>query len=227
MNVLIIENDPESLRMLESFLTERNEVASVSISKTEAEAFQHLSQHPTDLVIADLATLGPQAMPVVKRLLYLVPVALACHSPEYAVEAYELGSLDYLLKPITKERCVKTLIKFRAHYTRTKPRSKDTFFVKLNHQLLKLRFDEIVYIEADGDYVKINTDDNKYVVNMGMGMVEETLKGKPFVRIHRSFIVSMEKIEKIIGNQVIMKAVKLPIGNAYKSDFLSLLNILY
>lgn len=227
MKILIVEKDPETLSTFESCFCIREEIMSVVVTNDVKEALDYLSEHEIDLILMDIDPLPSPSATLLKKLINIAPLIMMSASPLHAAEAYELGSLDYLVKPISLERSIKAFLKFKTLCSTVKQKSKHTFFIKLNHQILKLRYDQILFIEADGDYVNINTEETKYLVNMGIGMVEDLLKDRPFARIHRSFIVSIEKIDRIVNNKVVVKSLKLPIGSAYKNSFYDALNILY
>ena len=227
MEIVVVDTDPKSIKVLEACFAERVDVSSIRTFRNAQDALAHIAGNDTGLVFINVDILESIPTLFVKNLPPNTACVFISESTQYAAEAFEIGVYDYMVKPLAMDRCHKSLMKFKPSQIASNKNPKEILFVKVNHQILKLRYDEIYFIEADGDYVEINTAKNKYVINMGMKVIEETLKDKPFVRIHRSFIVAIDKIDKIVNNKVIMKTIKLPIGNAYKNEFMAMLNVLY
>jgi DNA-binding LytR/AlgR family response regulator len=148
---------------------------------------------------------------------------------EFAIQGYELDVVDYLMKPFGMERFIKAiqkvqdLLKPREHSSpvKTSTRSQDDqyIFVKSSKKTYRISLSDILYIEALGDYVKIYTSDRMIVSYHSMKNLETLLSPKQFPRIHKSFIVSLSKIELIEGNQVKIKDRYIPIGTNYKPEF--------
>lgn len=150
---------------------------------------------------------------------------------EYALDGFELNVIDYLKKPFSFERFCKAY--FRAEellllkQTASKPelieKQNDFLFVKSDKKTIKVKIADICYIEGLGDYIKLYMNDKKLVTNLSMKKIENLLPSNQFYRIHKSFIISLDKIEAIEGNMVKISNAKIPIGNLYRQDFLLLI----
>ena len=152
---------------------------------------------------------------------------------EYAVEGFELNAIDYLKKPFSFERFCKAFYKAEEllqlkqdsnKTTNITEQQSDFLFIKSNKKTYKVIFDEIMYIEGLGDYIKIHLKDQKIVANLSMKRILSLLPGNRFCRIHKSFIISLEMIELVEGNMVAIQNKKLPIGNSYRQEFMQFIN---
>jgi DNA-binding LytR/AlgR family response regulator len=150
---------------------------------------------------------------------------------EYALEGFELNAIDYLKKPFSFERFCKAyyraeeLIQLKKS-TQPKPADEKTdsfLFIKSDKKTVKVKFSEITYIEGLGDYIKIHLTDKKLVTNLSMKKIFSLLPENDFYRIHKSYIISLDKIESIEGNMAIIKNTKLPVGNSYRQEFMKLI----
>jgi len=146
--------------------------------------------------------------------------------PEFAVEGFELNAVDYLLKPFSFERFLKAvnkaLEKLNASTTQNSDSDKITFiFLKADKKIHKVDLDSIHYIEAIGDYMKVVTDSGQLIINETMKKLKEELPGKSFIRVHKSFIISRNKIKFIEGNYVQVEDKSIPIGATYRNDVLA------
>ena len=147
---------------------------------------------------------------------------------EYALDSYELNAVDYLKKPFSFERFCKAyfraeelwLLKQSSNKPEIHERSNDFIFVKSDKKSIKVNISDIFYIEGLGDYIKIYTTDKKLVTNLSMKKIESLLPSGQFYRIHKSFIISLDKIESIEGNMIKINSTKLPVGNSYRQDFM-------
>ena len=147
---------------------------------------------------------------------------------EYALDGFELNVIDYLKKPFSFERFCKAffraeellLLKESANKSESVENSNDFIFVKSDKKTIKVNISDIQYIEGLGDYIKLFTNDKKLVTNLSMKKIEALLPTSQFYRIHKSYIISLSKIELIEGNMVKINNIKLPIGNNYRQEFM-------
>jgi two-component system LytT family response regulator len=141
--------------------------------------------------------------------------------PEYAIEGYELNILDYLLKPISFERFFKAVLKAQAYYnTRINeyvPLAEPFFFIKSNQKIEKIYIDDVLYVEALSNHIIIYTRQKKYIAYMSFKGIESQLPKHIFLKIHKSFIVSINAIQTIDNDEVILENKILPISKSYKN----------
>lgn len=152
---------------------------------------------------------------------------------EYALEGFELDVVDYLKKPFSFERFCKAVFKAEelfnlkqaaSHEEPATQSEKQYIFIKSNKKTYKVNFAEICYIEGLGDYIQIHLDNQKIVANLSMKRILELLPDSKFYRIHKSFIISLDKMELVEGNSVIICKKRLPVGNSYRQQFLEFIN---
>ncbi len=223
MKAIIVDDDPVSIKVLELHLRKRRDVALLNTFTDPIIALEYLSTQSVDIIFLDVNMPEISGMEFLKSIPTLPFVVLTTSSTEHAVQAYDYNVIDYIVKPLTFERLNRAILKCASKNSPSQP---DILFLKTNNQVVKINKYDISYIEADGDYVMLYTGNNKYIINSTMKELEDMLQKDEFSRIHRSYIVSKNKIEKIIDNKVIINNQKLPIGNAYKNEFFSLLKII-
>jgi DNA-binding LytR/AlgR family response regulator len=156
-------------------------------------------------------------------------VILTTAFPDYALESYEFSVVDYLLKPFSFQRFVKAVAKVSDNKTQQAPTptystsslpERKSLFIKSGYEWVKIELEEIIYIKSDADYTEIKVEEKKYLSTEPLRYWEETLDQSQFIRVHKSYIINLAKIEKVAANQVYLNATAIPIGRAYKDDFL-------
>ena len=155
--------------------------------------------------------------------------------PDYALVGFEHNAIDYLLKPVSFERFYKAALKAKgwfdqapvttsANITTGPTPAKAYFFVKVDARLVKVMFDELLYVQAMENYVVLYTLTSKLMAHQSMKQTEEQLSGYPFVRIHKSFVINVDKIDSVERNRVFIDKAVIPVGDVYRESFLTLLN---
>lgn len=146
---------------------------------------------------------------------------------EYAVEGFNLDALDYLVKPIAFDRFLKAVNKFKeASEQKSSGGNDDFFFVKADKKLIKIHFNEILYIEGLKDYVIIKKEQGRVIALQTMKSLESKLPSRMFMRVHRSYIVNIDKIKAVVGNAIEIiesgQSKHIPIGKNYKEDLIAI-----
>jgi DNA-binding LytR/AlgR family response regulator len=226
----IIEDDPISLSVIEGLAqkTELLEVKSTFI--TPSAAILWLAKNEVDLLIMDIEMPGMTGLEMFRSLSVKPDVIVVSGKPNYAVEAFDLAITDYLLKPVKDySRFLmainKVLAKRKLSYPQTKSNEED-LFVKVDSLLLKLDLETVLWIEAFGDYIKINTAEKSYTVYATLKKVEEKLDPAKFIRVHRSYIVNIARITNIDPNNLEINKKIIPISGTYREELLSKITIL-
>lgn len=183
-----------------------------------------------DLLLLDIEMPCLRGFDLIKSLPARLLVILVADKPDYAVGAFEVQVVDYLLKPVTLPRFVTALQRaktvFENHNEKKRGCGEENIFVRSNNTLLKIKFEDLLWVEALGDYVTFQMADKKHVVYATLRQVEEKLPQGQFLRIHRKYIVSLKKIEKIEEGRVIVQQLPLPVGETFKASLLNWLNLL-
>ena len=236
INAIIVDDEPLALDVLETYLENVADVNLASRCTNAFDANKALHDNHIDLMFLDIEMPQLTGIDFLKTLKYSPLVIFTTAYPNYALEGFELDAVDYLLKPISLDRFIKAVNKaIDAIHVRNKSQASafdrvddDFIFVKADKKLVKIHYNEILYIEGLKDYVIIRTDKGRVITLQTMKSLEEKLPSSIFRRIHRSYIGNMNKIEAIVGNMVEVKekgqTKHIPIGKNYRDDLLSLVN---
>jgi DNA-binding LytR/AlgR family response regulator len=236
LNVLIVDDEPLALDVLETYIGQMSELNLVKRCTNALEANDALKVNDIDLMFLDIQMPQLTGIDFVKTLSKPPMIVFTTAYPNYAIQGFDLNALDYLLKPISLERFVKAVNKAVEHAemanrdgspTQTANDFLDFFFVKADKKLVKVNFNDIIYIEGLKDYVIIRLVHGRVITLQTMKSLEDKLPNGRFKRIHRSYIVAMDKITAIEGNMVEVsekeKPKLLPIGKNYRDELLSLI----
>lgn len=223
----IVEDDKVSLAMVGA-LAEKTGLLDLQATFTEpGQAVPWLAENAVDLLFLDVEMPGMTGIELLRSLPYKPQAIIISASMEYAVESYDLSVTDYLLKPVKDySRFLMAVNKALANIRKDPARQDDNFFVRIDSLLLRLNIEEILWIEAFGDYIKIQTADKVHTVYATLKKVEEKITDKRFVRVHRSYIVNVAKITNIDPNNLEINKKIIPISGTYKEALLNRISIL-
>ncbi len=238
MNTLVIDDEPLALDVLETYISRMPDLNLVGRCANALEANEMLRKHSIDLIFLDIQMPQVSGVDFIKALsnppLFIFTTAYS----NYALEGYELNAIDYLLKPISIDRFMKAVNKALEQFELRHREETESatlghegvefFFVKADKKLVKIKYDEILYIEGLKDYVIIRLEQGRVVTLQTMKSLEDKLPLAKFKRIHRSYIVSIDKIHAVDGTSVdvyekgLIK--QLPIGKNYRDEILEIVN---
>lgn len=225
---IIVEDEPVSQAVMEG-LVERSGLLELQASFNDPmKAAQWLSENTTRLILLDIEMPGLSGLELLQSLNNKPEVIIISSKEHYALEAIDYNVAAYLLKPVKDyARFLKAVMKVKERLGNNNgPSPADSIFVKVDSLFTHVALDDIMWIEAFGDYVKINTEKKMLTVYSTMKAVEEKLPPHAFMRVHRSFMVNLRKIENIDqGNLQIDKKI-IPIGNSYRDQLMKSLNML-
>jgi len=239
INVIIVDDEPLAQDVLETYIEKIPELNLVQKCNNALEANEALKEKQVDLMFLDIQMPQLTGVDFVKTLSNPPIVIFTTAYPNYAVEGFELNALDYLLKPISLERFMKASNKAIAQIELKRSggsaspsapaeEEPDYIFVKADKKLVKINYHDIIYIEGLKDYVIIRQADSRVITLQTMKSLEEKLPQHIFKRIHRSYIVNIERIDAVVGNMVEVmekgKAKHLPIGKNYRDELLEIVN---
>jgi DNA-binding LytR/AlgR family response regulator len=229
INCLIIDDEPLARKGLKEYISDTDFLHLAGEFDNPLKATEILSTGQIHLVFLDIQ------MPKITGLDFFFffknapPVIFTTAYPQYALEGFELNALDYLVKPISFERFLKAALRAKEYYEvrqkndselPTAPAVRDYFFVKADNKLVKISFDEILFIEALQNYVVIHTQQKKYITYLTFKSVEEYLSAEKFIKVHKSFIIAAAKIESIEGNELRIGQHHIPISRNLKDEVL-------
>ena len=223
IKAIAIDDEPPALKVIEKFCAESGFIDLQKTFTQPQEALKFLRKYPVDLLFLDIQMPSVNGVEWYRHLNLPVMVIFTTAYSEYAVEGFNVNAIDYLLKPYTYERFLhavqKALTGVQNKAGSTTPGS--SLMIRADYTLLKINYDSILYIEGLDDYLKIHLSDSKpVVVRMTMKNMLEKLPSELFARTHKSFIVSLEKIEGIRNKSVTISDKQIPIGNRFEEDFL-------
>ncbi|MGV3538801.1 MAG: LytR/AlgR family response regulator transcription factor [Rufibacter sp.] len=232
---VIIDDDELSRMILERHIKATPTLELVKTFNSSTEGLAWLLQNDgVDILFLDVEMPEMTGIELLRTLPKKPQTILITSHKDFALQAFELQVSDYLLKPADFTRftqaVLNTLAKLEpASQTASpvlaaSPAQPDELFVKVDNKIVKLKFDNISFIEARGDYVVINTDSKKHIVYTTMSAIDQKLPEDQFLRIHRSFIINLKKIELIEDDSVFMQDKYIPIGGSYQSKFYSRIN---
>lgn len=230
MNCIAVDDEPLALDIIENYVNKHPELKLIARCNNAAEASEILKTRKVDLMFLDIQMPEISGLSFVKTLENRPLFMFTTAYPDYAVEGFELDAIDYLLKPIAYDRFEKGVEKAIEYFkfkqnadvaeTDLEP---EHIFVKANQKLVKLAYNEIFYVEAFADYVKIFLADKKIVTLQTMKNMEKKLPTDFFSRVHRSFIVNRNHVESFSTTVCEVNGVKIPIGKNYKDNFVNIM----
>lgn len=228
IKALIIDDEPLARNIIREYAKKLPSLTIVGECEDAICAHEMLQNNPVDLLFLDINMPKLTGIEFLKTLKNPPIVIFTTAYSEYAIEGFELNAIDYLKKPFSFERFCKAwfraeellLLKQSVQKADAGEKQHDFLFIKSDKKAIQVKIADICYIEGLGDYIKLYMTDRKLVTNLSMKKIENLLPSDQFYRIHKSFIVSIDKIESIEGNLVKINNTKLPVGNSYRQNFL-------
>jgi len=225
MKVLICDDEPLALDILESYIEKIPDLELVAKCDNAIEANEIIQKEDIDLAFLDIQMPQMTGIELVKSLNNPPKVIFTTAFAEYAVDGFNLNAVDYLMKPIAFDRFMKAVNKASGEKAGVASED-DFFFVKADKKLIKIHFNEILYIEGLKDYVIIKKESGRVIALQTMKSLEQKLPSNLFMRVHRSYIMNIQKIKAIVGNSVEIieggNTKHIPIGKNYKDDLLKI-----
>ncbi|WP_254411447.1 LytR/AlgR family response regulator transcription factor [Dyadobacter diqingensis] len=226
MNCVIVDDEPLAREGIASYVREVDFLTLVKTCENPVELISLLDENKVDLIFLDIQTPKMNGIDFLKMVQNPPMVIITTAFPSYALESFQLNVLDYLLKPITFDRFLKAakkakdydqLIK-KSQYSETSPAEPeaDYFFIKCGSKYEKILLSEILYIQGMQNYVTIHTLKGKYMTLLYLKNLEQSLDSSAFIRVHKSYIVSIGKIDGIEGNEIFIGVNRIPISRNYR-----------
>ena len=231
MRCLIVDDNQMARMAMKQLVSQVQSLELVAECSDTMDAYNYLNSGQVDLMFLDIEMPGMTGIELTKKLgnkksLIIFTTA----KTDYAVEAFELNVVDYLVKPVSLSRFLQAVEKakeaFDSNKQEVKIEAQEFVFVKDNGILKKLNVDDILYLEAMGDYVKVHTAQKFHVLHSTLKSIEEKLPPNKFLRIHRSYIVSLQKIDFIQDGIINIGKANIPVAETYRSALNKRLNLL-
>ncbi len=238
MNCIAVDDEILALKKIKRYADKIDYLNLLGTFDNALSTFSFLRENKVDLIFLDIQMdefTGIQLLETIKDPPYVI---LTTAFDEYALKAYELDVMDYLLKPIPFERFVKAVEKVYARFlkdvqhknlqttdkTQQKQESPEYTFIKSGNKTVKVYFNKILYIEGMRDYLQIHTEDSKIMTLLNFKTIQEILDPKKFIRVHKSYIIALDKIDYIENNTIKIRNKVIPVSNSYKVAFFNILN---
>lgn len=232
MKALVVDDNKLARSAIKKLASGFKELEINGESANAEEAYRHLQKDAVDILFLDIQMPGMSGIELLRNLHTKPPVIIITTAKkEYAWEAYELNVADYLLKPIHPVRFMQAVEKAAA-MLKLQSREQDNIirndyvFIKDSGSLKRLKLDDILFFEAMGDYVKIHTPAKFYTIHSTLKQLEDKLQAADFMRVHRSYIVALDKIEAIEDNEIALEEKFIPVADTYKTALTRKLNLL-
>ena len=230
MNCIIVDDEEMSRSAMNHLLQKVDFLDLKCLCSDAIQAIDALKKHKIDLMFLDIEMPDMSGMDLVKSLETKPIIIFTTSYKDYAIDAFEYNVVDYLIKPVSLPRLLKAVSKAKNILDATKDQvtitDKDYFFIKYNSLLTKIFFKDILWIEALGDYITINTPNKKFVLHLTLKYIEGKLPKDKFARVHRSFIVAIDNITAFEDGTICIGKQLIPIGAMHKEEFFNKLNLL-
>lgn len=228
IHCIIVDDEPIAREILENHLNKIEAIKIIASCKNAMEAFNVINSNRIDVIFLDINMPEISGLSFAKSINKNIKIIFTTAYREYAVDGFDLKAVDYLLKPISFERLLQAVNKFlnenisvhaelKEELTSVKS---DFIFVRSDRKMIKINFSDINYIESLGDYLKIHLQNKTIVTRETISNMEAKLSKNNFIRVHRSFILSIAKIESFTNEFVEVNKKAIPISRSYKKDVL-------
>jgi two-component system LytT family response regulator len=232
MNCIIVDDNKMARTALKKLIEQVNTLSLKEECSSPMDAYNYLLKESVDLVFLDVEMPGMTGIELIRNLEKRPVIILITSKTDYAVEAFELNVADYIIKPVTLPRFMlavskaKELIENKGQKVELNEKDKDYIFVRSNSILTKIKINDITYVQALGDYVNIYTSDNRYTVHITLKALEDKLPSEKFYRLHRSFLIALNHIDKVEEGTAYIGKHPVPIGEQYKKELLKRINLI-
>ena len=233
IKAIALDDEPLALKIVETFCADIDFMELEKTFSKPNEALKHINKFPVDLIFLDIQMPSINGIDFYKSLDKNVMVIFTTAFPEYAVDGFELNAVDYLMKPFSFERFTQSVNKAKEYFNFLNSSSAGTaqnhFFIRADYKLIKVMYEDIVYIEGLNDYVKIFLLNQKPIIaRMTMKNMLDRLPQDSFIRVHRSYIVSKNKITSLKNKNLFInfndEMIEISIGKSYEDCIDTILN---
>lgn len=226
ISCIIVDDEPMAREILENHLKKIESIKVVGSCKNAIEAFNMLNSQNIDLIFLDINMPEISGLSFARSINKKIKIIFTTAYREYAIDGFDLRAVDYLLKPISFERLIQSISKYRNEHlipqlspqVELNPEKSDFIFVRSERKMIKIDFSELNYIESLSDYLKLYTDDKVIITRETISSIEAKLPKNDFLRVHRSYIVAINKIDSFTQEFIEIKKKAIPISRSYKND---------
>lgn len=230
IKTIIVEDEIMARKSLENLCSKFPAISLEGIYENGNDALAKIEKDPIELIFLDIEMPGMTGLELLEEIPYLPQIVFTTGNKEYAYEAFEYDITDFLKKPISYDRFEKALQKVLLTKERRNDvalaSSKHELYIKTDGKYIRLAYEDILYFENVGDYIKAITSHGNYVFNETLKSLDKKIINPRFLKVHRSYIINMSKIVDIEDNTIVIGKKVIPVSRAYKSILLSSINLI-
>jgi two-component system, LytTR family, response regulator len=231
MNCLIVDDNKIARTTLKQLASQLKDIVIVGECANAIDAHNFLQDQPVDFILLDIEMPGMTGLELTKNIKNKKPIIIFTTSKkEYAAEAFDLNVGDYIVKPVTPARFLQAVNKVKdlmdSNSEEVKLTEEEFIFIRDSNIIRRLKLDDILFVEAMGDYVKLYTQQKFFAIHTTLKAVEERLPTSRFVRVHRSYIAALTKIDTIEEGALVINGKPVPVADAYRATLNKKMNVL-
>ncbi|MBL0738352.1 response regulator transcription factor [Flavobacterium sp. GN10] len=221
---VLIDDEPLAIKVLENYFTNFTDFEVVGTFTNSLEALDFINSTPVDAVFLDINMPMMTGFELISLIENKTKVIITTAFREFAAESYDLDVLDYLVKPIPLPRFIKCINKITTEYNLKNNIKVETakgdshIFIKVDKKMMKINIEEILFVEGMKEYIKVVTPDKTYITHKSLTSLSEELPADRFLRIHKSYVIALNKVKSIEGNRVQIQSYNIPIGRNYSKE---------
>jgi len=221
---VLIDDEPLAIKVLQNYFTNFTDFEVVATFNNSLEALDFINSTPVDAVFLDINMPMMTGFELISLIENKTKVIITTAFREFAAESYDLDVLDYLVKPIPLPRFIKCINKITTEYNLKNNIKVETakgdshIFIKVDKKMMKINIEEILFVEGMKEYIKVVTPDKTYITHKSLTSLSEELPGDRFLRIHKSYVIALNKVKSIEGNRVQIQSYNIPIGRNYSKE---------
>ncbi|QSW88249.1 MULTISPECIES: LytTR family DNA-binding domain-containing protein [Flavobacterium] len=221
---VLIDDEPLAIKVLQNYFTNFTDFEVIGTFNNSLEALDFINSTSVDAVFLDINMPMMTGFELISLIENKTKVIITTAFREFAAESYDLDVLDYLVKPIPLPRFIKCINKITTEYNLKNNIKIDAvkgdshIFIKVDKKMMKINIEEILFIEGMKEYIKVVTPDKTYITHKSLTSLSEELPGDRFLRIHKSYVIAVNKVKSIEGNRIQIQSYTIPIGRNYSKD---------
>ncbi|MET3025851.1 LytTR family DNA-binding domain-containing protein [Flavobacterium sp. UW10123] len=221
---VLIDDEPLAIKVLENYFTNFTDFEVIGTFTNSLEALDFINSTPVDAVFLDINMPMMTGFELISLIENKTKVIITTAFREFAAESYDLDVLDYLVKPIPLPRFIKCINKITTEYNLKNNIKVETskgdshIFIKVDKKMMKINIEEILFVEGMKEYIKVVTPDKTYITHKSLTSLSEELPADRFLRIHKSYVIALNKVKSIEGNRVQIQSYNIPIGRNYSKE---------
>lgn len=221
---VLIDDEPLAIKVLQNYFNNFTDFEVVATFNNSLEALDFINNTPVDAVFLDINMPMMTGFELISLIENKTKVIITTAFREFAAESYDLDVLDYLVKPIPLPRFIKCINKITTEFNLKNNIKVETskgdshIFIKVDKKMMKINIEEILFVEGMKEYIKVVTPDKTYITHKSLTSLSEELPSDRFLRIHKSYVIALNKVKSIEGNRIQIQSYTIPIGRNYSKE---------